>query len=101
MDTNTQSPQMGTPAPMPQQDKLASKATASMVLGIIGMVAWVIPIIGFPIQIVGLVYGIKAKNSSQNGRAIAGIVLCIIGLVFSTANAIYGAYLGATGQYHF
>jgi hypothetical protein len=33
--------------------------------------------------------------------ATAGIVLCIIGLVLSIANAVFGAYLGATGQLHF
>jgi hypothetical protein len=81
-----------------QPDKLARRATQSLVLGIIGMVAWFIPIIGLPVQIVGLVFGVKAKNSTKSGRASAGIVLCIIGLVLSVANASIGAYLGATGQ---
>ena len=30
--------------------------------------------------------------------AMAGVILSIIGLVFSTINAAVGAYLGATGR---
>ncbi len=73
-------------------------ATASLILGIIGIIAWIIPIIGLPIQIVGLVNGTKGLKSSQRGMAISGLVLCIIGLVASIINATIGAYLGYTGQ---
>lgn len=74
------------------------KAVASLVLGIIGMLAWIIPIIGLPIQVVGLVFGIKSIHSNKRGLAIAGIVMTIIGLVLTIANGTLGAYLGATGQ---
>ncbi len=76
------------------------KPVTALVLGIIGMIAWIIPIIGLPIQITGLVFGIKARNSSKKGIAIAAIVLCIIGLVLTIINGSIGAYLGATGQLH-
>ncbi len=77
------------------------KAIASLCLGLFGLVAWFLPIIGFPVTITGLVLGIKSLNGPRNGIATAGIVLCIIGLVLSTANAAIGAYLGATGQLHY
>jgi len=48
----------------------------------------------------GLVLGIKSLSGPPDGMAVAGIVLCIIGLVATTANAAIGAYLGATGQLH-
>jgi len=32
--------------------------------------------------------------------ALAGVILCTIGLVASIGNAAIGAYLGATGQLH-
>ncbi len=96
MDNMTPQPVMPQPAATPPAK---DRATASMVLGIIGMVAWFIPIIGLPIQIVGLVFGIKSLKFPKHSQAAAGIVLCIIGLVFSIANASIGAYLGATGQY--
>src|SRR3989338_8991438 len=50
------------------------KATTGLVLGIIGLVAWFIPLIGAPITIIGLVFGIKGLKSLKRGVAIAGIV---------------------------
>lgn len=78
-----------------------NKALVSFILGIISMIAWVLPIAGLPIQIVGLVFGIKGKDASNKWMAITGIVLCIIGLVFTIVNASlggYNAYLEAIGQ---
>ena len=74
-------------------------AVASLVLGIIGLIAWVIPLFGLPITITGLVLGAKRLNSEQRGLAIAGLTLCIIGLVLTIANGAIGAYMGATGQH--
>lgn len=77
----------------------SGKSIVALVLGIIGLIAWIIPIIGVPITIVGIVLGIKSLNSKNRGLAIAGIVLCIIGLL---ATVIYGSirtYKGATGQF--
>jgi hypothetical protein len=77
------------------------KAIASLSLGLFGLIAWFLPIIGFPVTITGLVLGFKSLNGPRRGMATAGIVLCIIGLVATTANAAIGAYLGATGQLHY
>ena len=74
------------------------RATTGLVLGIIGLVAWFIPIIGTPITIIGLVFGIKGLKSLKRGVAIAGIVLSSIGLFATIVNASIGAYQGATGQ---
>lgn len=72
---------------------------ASMVLGIVGMVAWCLPILGLPICIIGLVLGITGKPKGAPGMAVTGIVLSSIGLVLTLANCAWGAYLGATGQH--
>jgi hypothetical protein len=77
------------------------KAIASLCLGLFGLIAWFLPIIGFPVTITGLVLGIKSLNGARKGMATAGIVLCIIGLIATTGNAAIGAYLGATGQLHY
>ena len=74
------------------------KAIASLCLGLLGLVAWLLPIIGLPVTITGLVLGIQSRSGPRKGMATAGIVLCIIGLVASSVNAAIGAYLGATGQ---
>ncbi len=74
------------------------KAIASLVLGIISLITWIIPLIGFPVSITGLVLGFKGRKSSNEGLALAGIIICIITLIFTTINSAIGAYLGATGQ---
>ena len=74
------------------------KATASFVLGIIGMVAWFIPLFGFPITITGLVLGVKASPTKKRET---GINLCTVGLILTSINSAIGAYLAysaATGQ---
>ena len=75
----------------------SSKATASLVLGIIGLIAWFLPIVGFPVTIVGLVLGIKGMKSIKRDRAVAGVVLSIIGLVATVINSALGAIMGALG----
>lgn len=57
-------------------------AVAALVLGIIGLIAWLLPILGYPVTIVGLVLGIKSVKSEKRGMAIAGIVMCSIDLFF-------------------
>jgi hypothetical protein len=93
------------PFPGPPQATLPAagggKAVASLCLGLFGLIAWLLPIIGFPVTITGLVLGIKSLNGPRRGMATAGIVLCIIGLVITTINAAIGAYLGATGQLNY
>jgi uncharacterized membrane protein len=74
------------------------KAITSLVLGIIGVFAWLIPLIGFPVTIVGLVLGIKGINAEYKGMAIAGIVLNIIFLVITIINSAIGAFMGSAGM---
>lgn len=73
-------------------------AIASLVLGILSLLAWYFPICGLPISILALIFGIISLNSSKRGLAIAGIVLSVIGLILAVGNAAIGAYLGYTGQ---
>ena len=63
-------------------------AWTSFILGIVGSVAWIIPIIGLPVTIVGTVLGaIGMKNKRNKGFAIAGF---ITNLVFLTATIAAG-----------
>lgn len=74
------------------------KATKGLILGIIGLIAWFIPLFGAPITIIGLIFSIKGLKSLKRGAAIAGIVLSSIGLFATIVNASIGAYQGITGQ---
>lgn len=78
------------------------QAVASLVLGILSLVAWLLPIAGIPVAGIGLLLGILGvTRGSRRGMAVAGIVLSAIGLLLAVINAAIGAYLGATGQLRF
>ena len=91
-------PAMGSVAPPIAEGKGSGKAIASLVLGIIGLVAWFIPLFGLPISVTGLILGATATKSARRKMAIIGVVLCAIALALTCVNAAWGAYLGATGQ---
>jgi hypothetical protein len=74
------------------------KPGVSLSLGIFGLIAWIIPIVGLPVTITGLVFGIKALKREEISLAVVGTALCAIGLLLSVGNAVVGAYLGATGR---
>ncbi len=71
---------------------------ASLVLGICGFVAWCIPLLGYPVTIVGLILGCTGMKKGGRTMAIIGIILCIITLILTIVNSALGAYMGATGQ---
>jgi hypothetical protein len=75
------------------------KAIASLVLGVVGLGAWLIPILGAPVTLIALILGVKGLKTGRRGMAMAGLVLSIIGLVLTIVNASIGAYMGATGQH--
>ena len=59
---------------------------AALVLGIVGVLAWIIPITGLPVGIIALVLGIIGLKKSSKGMSIVGIVLGIICLVLTIIN---------------
>lgn len=81
----------------PVQEKIGC-SVASMILGIIGFLAWCLPLVGFPVCITGLILGILGIKRGGKGMAIAGIIMCAVTLIFTIINSAVGAYLGATGQ---
>ena len=79
----------GYPAPAPAQKNGA--ATASLVLGIISMIAWLLPIAGIPLAIVGIVQANRGRRLFTNRTmATVGLVLCIIALVLAVINSAAG-----------
>jgi len=86
---------------MNSENKTATYAKISMILGIIGLVVWFFPIIGLPVSTVGLTFGLRGFDAPKKWMAIAGIVLCVVGISFSSVNAGIGCYMGATGQHDF
>lgn len=73
-------------------DKDLRICIAALILGIIGLAAWIIPIIGLVVGVLALVLGIKGLKKSSEGMAIAGIVLGIICLIITIINGAIGVY---------
>ena len=72
----------------------SSYAIAALVLGIMSMITWILPIIGAPIGIVGLIFGIKGRKNFKKSIATAGMILSIVGLIATVINGSIGAYKG-------
>jgi hypothetical protein len=87
--------QPGMPGVIMQQPTQGNgSAVASLVIGIISMIAWLLPIIGVPLSIVGIVLANRGRRLfSQRGMATAGLVLCIIALGLALLNAVAGVLL--------
>jgi hypothetical protein len=71
----------------------SGKATAALALGIAGMFTWLLPIVGLPVSITALVFGIKNRHSARPGQAITGLVLASISLFLVVINAFLGILL--------
>lgn len=75
------------------QKKSSDKATASLILGIISLVAWLLPLIGYPVSIVGLCLGIYNVKKEKNTFSKVGIILSAIGLGITAINSIAGVII--------
>lgn len=70
------------------------------ILGFCSIVAWFIPLFGYPVTICGIVFSAKGLNSTTNkGKAITGLVLSIVFLIFTLINSILGALIGLNYYY--
>lgn len=74
--------------------KVENNALVGFILGLCSIIAWFIPLIGYPVTIVGIVFSAKGlKSEKSKGKAVAGLVLSIIFLVVTLINSILGALL--------
>ena len=64
-------------------------AVTSLVLGVVATIGWIVPIIGLPITIVGIVLGaMNLKSRKAKGAAISGFVINIVFLLVSIAKGV-------------
>lgn len=78
---------------MEENNKADGKSIASFVLGIVGIIAWLLPLFGYPVTIVGLVLGCIARKDKKNGFNLAGIILSSITLALTLGNSILGVIM--------
>ena len=64
-------------------------AVTSLVLGVVATIGWIVPIIGLPITIVGIVLGaMNLKSRKAKGAAISGFVINIVFLLVTIAKGV-------------
>lgn len=73
--------------------EVGGKSIASFVLGLIGIIAWLLPLFGYPVTIVGLSLGCIARKKEKNGFSLAGIILSTITLILTLINSIMGVIM--------
>lgn len=82
-------------------EKGKTQSIIGLILGLVSIVAWYIPLIGFPITIIGIIFSaIGMKSQTNKGKAIAGLTLSIIFLIVTIVNSVLGAIL-ASSLYYF
>lgn len=72
-------------------DKSDTSALTGFILGLISIVAWILPLLGYPVTICGIIFSVKGlKSINKRGKATAGLILSIIFLIASFINSIIG-----------
>jgi hypothetical protein len=78
------------PASVEQMPGKTGMAVTAFVLGIMGLLAWLLPLVGMPVTITGFVLARKARRSPQRGLAMAAMGLSLVGLLLTSINAYFG-----------
>lgn len=79
-------------------DDYDKKANTGFILGLISIIAWFIPLFGYPVTICGIVYSTKGlKSVNSKSKAVVGLVLSIIFLIVTLINSILGAIMSVAG----
>ena len=76
-----------------ESSKGNGQAVAALVLGLVGLFAWLLPLFGFPVTIVGIVMGATSLKSQRHGMALAGLILSCVFLLLTLANSVMGALI--------
>jgi hypothetical protein len=74
-------------------DPHGGMAITGLVLGIISVVAAILPLCGFPLTIAALVFSILGRKShSRRTMATVGLALSLLAFVLTILSAAYGVY---------
>ena len=75
-------------------EKGKTSAIVGFILGLVSIIAWFIPLVGFPVTVVGIIFSsLGLKSQSNKSKAIAGLSLSIIFLVVTIINSALGVIL--------
>lgn len=68
------------------------EAILSIIFGLIGIILWLVPMIGIIICFIGVFLGIKGFNNTSKNIAVSGIVINSIGLILTILRSGFVAY---------
>lgn len=85
--------QVKNPVVKVESDKKDKCAVTGFVLGLVSILAWFIPLFGYPVTICGIVFSAKGLKSSKKAMAIIGLVLSILFVIVTLINSILGVIL--------
>ena len=69
-------------------------AKNGFILGLVSIIAWLFPLLGYPVTICGIVFSVKGlKSYSKKTMAIIGLVLSIIFLLVTFINSLLGVLM--------
>ncbi|MCI8330906.1 MAG: zinc-ribbon domain-containing protein [Bacilli bacterium] len=72
-------------------ESIEKSANTGFGFGLGSILAWILPLIGYPVTICGIIYSSKGmKSEASKGKAIAGLILSIIFLIATIMNSIAG-----------
>jgi hypothetical protein len=71
-------------------------ALTSLVFGVMGLIAWVLPLAGLPVTIVGFLAGKQAVRSPERTLGLIGMGLSLLGLLLSSGNGLVGGWMAAS-----
>jgi hypothetical protein len=96
-----EAPRSPLPSEKPRKKKAKGQgmATASLVLGLVSIITWIIPLFGLPTTIAGLVFGLQGLGPKKRTTAAVGIALSSLFLVITILNAALGAYMAFKGTH--
>ena len=82
-------------------EKIDKRAVVGFILSLISIIAWLIPLFGYPVSICGIIFSAKGLSSKANkGKAIAGLILSIIFLFLTLCNSLAGIYMWLDSYYY-
>lgn len=81
----------------PETPKRERRATTAFVLGLISVVAWCVPLVGFAVGLGAVICGATSVRGDRFVFALIGIILGSLCLLLSLANAILSAIFLTNG----
>lgn len=80
--------------------RLIGLSIASLALGVLSLCGWIIPCIGIPVSLAGIIIGIIGiAKADLKPMAIVGVILNALTIIAAIINSIAGAAIGLSGGF--